>query len=169
MALKTVLRVMLIMGIALHSLSALPQPIRTRRHADGMFTSDFSRARGSSAIRKLVNSVLGVKSFSKERRQEKDLSSMEAGVLAPVKSLQQKKDINTEARVLKPENWQQEKKEDVKAQKSLNFIAHSPDYFFLSSSDLNGKRPVGDGVQAPGLPEEGLCRVILGLLEQDQE
>ncbi|KAJ1131893.1 hypothetical protein NDU88_010224 [Pleurodeles waltl] len=168
MALEMLLRLILIMGIALHSLGALPQPMRTRRHADGTFTSDFSRARAFVAMRNIINSMLDGKSSAKQRRQEEDLSSFVEGVLGPAKSLQQKNDISTEDSVLKPENWQQ-KKEDVKAQKSLNFISRSPDYFSPFSSELNGQRTLGDGFQAPGLSEEGLCRVILGLTEQDQQ
>ncbi|KAM4015489.1 secretin-like [Anomaloglossus baeobatrachus] len=34
---------------------------RTRRHVDGMFTSEFSRARGSAAIRKIINSAIAGK------------------------------------------------------------------------------------------------------------
>ncbi|XP_053547040.1 secretin [Bombina bombina] len=38
-----------------------PVPARNKRHVDGMFTSEFSRARGSAAIRKIINSALAGK------------------------------------------------------------------------------------------------------------
>ncbi|XP_069804381.1 secretin [Dendropsophus ebraccatus] len=49
----------LVVFLQLSCTSALPG--RTRRHVDGMFTSEFSRARGSAAIRKIINSALAGK------------------------------------------------------------------------------------------------------------
>uniref|UniRef100_A0A6I8SB73 Glucagon / GIP / secretin / VIP family domain-containing protein n=1 Tax=Xenopus tropicalis TaxID=8364 RepID=A0A6I8SB73_XENTR len=44
-------------------------PARSKRHVDGMFTSEFSRARGSAAIRKIINSALAGKRDVEENYQ----------------------------------------------------------------------------------------------------
>ncbi|KAM5132497.1 uncharacterized protein ACMZJ9_019283 [Mantella aurantiaca] len=47
-------------------------PVRNKRHVDGMFMSEFSRARGSAAIRKIINSALAGK-------RDVELSSYRSG------------------------------------------------------------------------------------------
>ncbi|NP_001267540.1 secretin precursor isoform X2 [Xenopus laevis] len=44
-------------------------PARSKRHVDGRFTSEFSRARGSAAIRKIINSALAGKRDIEENYQ----------------------------------------------------------------------------------------------------
>ncbi|XP_077313296.1 uncharacterized protein LOC143933959 [Lithobates pipiens] len=58
MFLTMVFRALAILVIFLQLSCSSSLPVRNKRHVDGMFTSEFSRARGSAAIRKIINSAL---------------------------------------------------------------------------------------------------------------
>ncbi|XP_056397922.1 secretin [Hyla sarda] len=64
----------LVVFLQLSCTSALPG--RTRRHVDGMFTSEFSRARGSAAIRKIINSALAGKRDVRENSYQVDSANL---------------------------------------------------------------------------------------------
>ncbi|XP_068099117.1 secretin [Hyperolius riggenbachi] len=61
MPVTTVFRAAAILVVFLHLSCSSSLPARNKRHVDGMFTSEFSRARGSAAIRKLINSAMAGK------------------------------------------------------------------------------------------------------------
>ncbi|KAM3923889.1 uncharacterized protein RB166_012824 [Leptodactylus fuscus] len=65
----------LVVFLQLSYSSALPG--RTRRHVDGMFTSEFSRARGSAAIRKIINSALAGKRDVKENSYQTGTANLD--------------------------------------------------------------------------------------------
>nr|ADT91712.1 secretin precursor [Hoplobatrachus rugulosus] len=61
MSLTVVFRALVILAIFIELSCCSSLPARNKRHVDGMFTSEFSRARGSAAIRKIINSALAGK------------------------------------------------------------------------------------------------------------
>ncbi|KAM9299450.1 uncharacterized protein PAF06_016522 [Gastrophryne carolinensis] len=61
MPLTTVFRTLVVLVVFLQMSCSSSLLVRNKRHVDGMFTSEFSRARGSAAIRKLINSALAGK------------------------------------------------------------------------------------------------------------
>ncbi|XP_066463308.1 secretin [Eleutherodactylus coqui] len=64
----------LVLFLQLSCSSSLPG--RTRRHVDGMFTSEFSRARGSAAIRKILNSAIAGKRDVEDNSYQTDASNL---------------------------------------------------------------------------------------------
>ncbi|KAM4704362.1 secretin [Rhinophrynus dorsalis] len=65
--------VILIVFLQLSLSSSLP--VRNKRHVDGRFTSEYSRARGSAAIRKIINSALAGKRDLEENSQTETRNS----------------------------------------------------------------------------------------------
>ncbi|XP_075046725.1 secretin isoform X1 [Mixophyes fleayi] len=66
------LRALMILVVFLQLSCSSVLPARNKRHVDGMFTSEFSRARGSAAIRKIINSAMGGKSYLHTRDVEEN-------------------------------------------------------------------------------------------------
>ncbi|OCT73074.1 hypothetical protein XELAEV_18036053mg [Xenopus laevis] len=62
-------RALIILVVFLQLSFSSSLPARSKRHVDGMFTSEFSRARGSAAIRKIINSALAGKRDVEENYQ----------------------------------------------------------------------------------------------------
>ncbi|XP_018424621.1 PREDICTED: secretin [Nanorana parkeri] len=61
MPLTVVLRALVVLVVFIQLSCCTSLPARNKRHVDGMFTSEYSRARGSAAIRKIINSALAGK------------------------------------------------------------------------------------------------------------
>ncbi|XP_029441216.1 secretin [Rhinatrema bivittatum] len=68
------LRTLVLLVVFLQLGDSFPQPARSRRHVDGMFASEYSRIRGSTAIRKLINSVLAGKSSESHLKLRRQLT-----------------------------------------------------------------------------------------------
>ncbi|XP_072283030.1 secretin [Pyxicephalus adspersus] len=61
MPLTVVFRALVLLVIFVQLSCSSSLQVRNKRHADGMFTSEFSQARESAAIRKIINSALAGK------------------------------------------------------------------------------------------------------------
>ncbi|XP_075046726.1 secretin isoform X2 [Mixophyes fleayi] len=81
------LRALMILVVFLQLSCSSVLPARNKRHVDGMFTSEFSRARGSAAIRKIINSAMGGKRDVEENGFQRDATNSGPQADSPRKDL----------------------------------------------------------------------------------